>query len=82
MKQYVVTDSEFEELLRELELHKFKGGSNLNTNVALEIKRAIEETKQTGLASGLTEQMTKFVIHDAHRTFLYHVHTWIQRMKK
>lgn len=81
-KQYVVTDLEFAELLRTLELHKFKGGQMLQTNVAIEIKKAIEETKETGLATGISERMTEFVMHDAYRTFLYYVHTWIQEMKK
>lgn len=81
MKQYVVTDAEFDELLRTLELHQFKGSRSLQTNVAIEIDNAIKETRESGLASGISERMTDFVMHDAYRTFLYHVHTWIQKEK-
>jgi hypothetical protein len=80
MKQYVVTEAEFEKLLQELELHKFKGGSGLRTNIAIEIDKALKEPD--GLAGTISERMTEFVMHDCYRSFLYHVHGWIQEMKK
>lgn len=80
MKQYVITEAEFENLLKELELHKFRGGRSLQTNIAIEIDKALKHPD--GLPGSLSDRMTEFVMNDAHRTFLYYVHTWIQEMKK
>lgn len=81
-KVYVIQEKDFVSLLETLELHKFRGGSNLNTSVAIEIKKAIEETQATGLATGIEERLIKFIMDDAHRGFHYHVYNWIQEMKK
>lgn len=82
MRQYVLTDQDFEVLLRTLELHKHKSTGMTNTNLAIEIKRAIEETKASGLASGVTERSLEFLLNDVHRSFHYHVYQWIQEAKK
>jgi hypothetical protein len=82
MKQYVITDAEFEKLLKELELHKFKGSQSLRQNVAVEMDRAWRKTKEEGLAEFVSEQAADSMIHDCYKSFLYHVHGWIQEMKK
>jgi hypothetical protein len=84
MKQYVITDAEFEKLLKELELHKLSYGSgkSLRQNVAVEMDRAWKKTKEEGLAEFVSEQAADSMIHDCYRSFLYHVYGWIQEMKK
>lgn len=84
-KQFVVTEEEFERLLRILELNKFKGGQSLQTNVMIEVDKMLKETASSStpnMSGGIPQRTVEFIMNDAHKTFLYYVHTWISEMKK
>lgn len=76
-KQYVVTETEFEALLAILKLERFTCPTYLHG----QFEKAVTSRYPTIDASN-TAAIAKELADAVHRTFHYHVVSWIQEMKK
>lgn len=87
MKYYHLRDTDFDNLLQIMELHKYKGSNGLNTNLAIEVGKVSQEIKTGKLPHELspdriTDILMTRLLDDMHRSFHYHVYGWVQEMKK
>lgn len=75
MKQYVITDTELDYLLKTLEVEKWKGTPYLYSSIAVLAKQLMGQE-----AAGL--KLEEGILKEAHRHFHYHVVDWINNIKK
>jgi hypothetical protein len=81
MKQYVVTEAEFELLLKTLENEKFKGSSHLHSNMTVRANQLIRSKGECTNEFTAVPELEKLMLDECHGTFHYHVYSWIQKMK-
>lgn len=81
-KQYVVTEAEFELLLKTLENQKFKGSSYLHSSMTVRANQLIRSKGEFSSEFTAVPELEKLMLEEAHASFHYHVTRWIQEMQK